>query len=68
MSEFADVVEVARPDDFPAAIRAAHEADTPERGEARRRFVSNYSWESIADRLVGALEGAVAAQQQSRER
>ena len=65
MSEFADVVEVALPEDFPTAIRAAHEADTRERREARRRFVSSYSWESIADRLVGALEEAVAAREQA---
>jgi glycosyltransferase involved in cell wall biosynthesis len=60
MSEFADVVDVAAPAEFAAAIRLAKESDSPERQEARRLFVTRYSWDSIADRLIRALENTPA--------
>jgi len=58
MAEFAGVVEVASRDQFPAAIRAAAEEDTEAARELRRTFVRRYSWRSIADELVQAIDAA----------
>ena len=66
MTEFAEVVDVAKPEEFAAAIRAAHDADSEERRQARRTFVRRYSWESIAEQLIQAVEAASAADQRSR--
>jgi glycosyltransferase involved in cell wall biosynthesis len=67
MSEFADVVDVASPMEFAVAIRRARESDAPERREARRMFVAGYSWDSIADRLIRALENTSAVGQGGRK-
>lgn len=62
MTEFAEVVEVASLETLPAAIRAAADADSQERRDARRTFVRRYSWESIAGRLLAEIEETVAAE------
>jgi glycosyltransferase involved in cell wall biosynthesis len=59
LSEFADVVDVAVPDEFGRAIRVAHESDTTERREARRLFARRYSWGAIADRLLLELQDVI---------